>query len=178
MDSSVKSAPDRGFTRTNFQQNLRGFTLIELLVSIGIIMILLAFSSLSLLRVQYQASANTTLSTLINDLRSQQTKAMTGDTEGRGTSANYGVYFEADRYTLYHGDTFIPGDAGNFVIMLSPQVRFSNITLPGSLISFTKASGEVVDYVSGSDNVSLDNLLDNSSKTLHFNWLGVVETVQ
>lgn len=159
------------------KEKIQGFTLVELLVVMGIMGILLAFSSVSLLRVQYQASVNTVFTNLVTDLSQQQLKAMTGDTQGRGTLDTYGIYLETNKYTMFHG-TYTPGDATNSVITLSPQIQLTGITIPSSTITFAKGSGEVVGYTSGSDTFGLKNTLDGSTKTIKLNRFGVVTQAQ
>src|SRR3989344_9266975 len=75
-----------------------GFTLVELMVVMGIFALMLGFTSINLIRPQTQANLDTTVTTLVSDLKEQQIRAMTGD----GPS-DYGVNFEPGRYTLFTG---------------------------------------------------------------------------
>ena len=71
------------------KNNLQSFTLVEVVIVMGILFILFAFSAVSLIGVQQQTSLSTSLNTLVSDLKSQQLKALVGDTEGRYFSSPY-----------------------------------------------------------------------------------------
>jgi prepilin-type N-terminal cleavage/methylation domain-containing protein len=68
-----------------------GFTIIELMIAMGIFVIITSLVTINLLNAQHIASIDSTVTTLIADLKQQQVKAMTGDTEGRGITDQYGI---------------------------------------------------------------------------------------
>ena len=148
-----------------------GFTLIELILIMGLLATLVTLASVNLLSSQHQTSLNSTLTTLITDIKSQQLKAMSGDTEGRGITDNYGVYFAATEYVLFHGSVYISGDPTNSVIPLDNSLQFSS-TLPASSLIFAKGSGDIIGFTIGSDSVTLAS--PSNSKTIHLNKYGVV----
>src|SRR5688500_3590048 len=96
-------------------RNARGFTVIELLLGISIFIILLGIVTLNLNTAKTQTSLSATVETLTADLSQQQLKAMIGDTEGRTTSDTYGIHFDTDSYTLFHG-TYSVSESTNFSI--------------------------------------------------------------
>ena len=141
-----------------------GFTLIELLIAMGIIAIISAYAVVNLIRPQTKATLDTTVTTLITDLKSQQIKAMVGESEG-ASAANYGINLETTRYTLFKGNTFNVNDSANFVVNLEGGATLST-TFSGNTIIFARRSGEIgatgtVTIFSGSEN-----------KTLNLNQLG------
>ena len=72
--------------------------------------------------------------------------AMTGDTSGEGTENDYyGVYFEPTGYTLFKGDVY-PAPSGDFPVILDNANLIITNTFPGSMVVFTRGSGEIVDY--------------------------------
>lgn len=148
-----------------------GFTLPELILVIGIVLTLLAITSNSLLGGQHQSSLNTSLTTFIADAKAQQLKAMSGDTEGRSTTDSYGIYIQSNQYVLFHGTTYSAADPANSIIPLNNGLTLST-SFPGSTLVFTKGSGEVSGYVSGSDTLTLSG--PETAKTLRFNRYGVI----
>ena len=71
----------------------KGFTLPELLLVMGILTILFGFITINLLNFRQKSVLNTTVDTVVSDLKSQQNKAMVGDTQGSGTISHYVLYF-------------------------------------------------------------------------------------
>ena len=112
-----------------------GFTLVEIVVVLFIMTTFLGLITLNLSSSQKRASITTMTDVFISDLKSQQVKAMVGDTEGRTDADHYGVYLTSTSYTLYHGTTYSPSDSANFTIELTPQFVF---TSPGKAILFTR----------------------------------------
>lgn len=70
----------------NLKSCKRGFTLLELLISIGIMGLLVGFSSLAYLNVQKNSDLSNQTSQLVNSIRQAQSYAMTGQT---GVSHNF-----------------------------------------------------------------------------------------
>ncbi len=155
----------------------KGFSLVELLLIMGIITILLSFSSLNLFKTKHNISLDTTLSVLISDLKYQQLKAMAGDTEGRLSHDAYGIRFYQNRYILFHSPTFSPTDNTNFTINLDNGVEFSNIDLPNSQIIFASASGEFGNFNQEQNTLVIKNSLSNDQKRITINRYGVVTAV-
>ncbi|OGE11288.1 hypothetical protein A3A60_02000 [Candidatus Curtissbacteria bacterium RIFCSPLOWO2_01_FULL_42_26] len=140
-----------------------GFTLIELLVVMGIFAIMFGFASINLLRPQTQANLDTTLSTIVADLKEQQIRAMTGN----GPSA-YGVYFEPSRYTLFTGSIYSAGAADNFSVNLEGGITIS----PTTSVVFVRRSGQTT-----ATTLTITNTNSSEQKTITINTLGAV-TIQ
>src|SRR3989337_3900526 len=87
----------------------QGFTLIELALIMGIIAILISFMSINLLKPQTTASTSSSVQILGADIKEQQIKAMSGDSDFETTTDSQGIYFESNRYTLFRGPTYAPG---------------------------------------------------------------------
>lgn len=148
-----------------------GYTLPELLITMGIFAILVSLVTINLTYSQQNQTNDTTITTLISDIKEQQLKAMVGDTEGRATPDVYGIYFEANRYTLFHGNTYSASDPTNFVINLNPTLQFIPIN---KTLLFLKLSGQVSGYSSGANTITLKNTTTNDQKTIRFNQFGIV----
>lgn len=155
----------------------RGFTMIDFLVSIAVFVGLLGLISVNLLSSQQKTNLTTTLTSLMTDLRLQQFKAMTGDTEGRGVNDSYGIFFGTNSYTVFHGTVYNAGDTANFTVSLPTGIQLTNVTFPATTVIFNKGSGEVVDWMSGANSFALTSPTDGKTKTVTINRYGVVDNV-
>jgi Tfp pilus assembly protein FimT len=155
----------------------RGFVLIELVVVIGMLALLIGFATTNLLGADRRASLTATIDTLIADLRSQQTKAMTGISVGGVTPLGYGIHFEQNRYTLFQGLTYNASDTLNSVISVDTRVQFSDIALPNASVVFLSKSGEMNGYNSELDNVTVHQLDSNQLETIRLNRYGVITSI-
>ena len=155
-------------------RNYTGFTLVELLLIMAIMLTLLGFVTLNLSSVERSTTQDTTIQTLISDLKEAQTKAMVGDTEGRSTHDSYGAYFESGRYTIFHGTTFSSGAPDNFVTNLNNNTQFLNV---GSSVVFATVSGEILNYSSGANTITLQETTTGVQKVIQFNRYGVITSV-
>ena len=152
----------------------RGFTLTEMIMVLGIISILLTFSGMAFLNVQYKATLSSVTTATITDIKIQQSKSMQGNTEGTGTAGSYGIYFAADHYVLFHGSSYSASDPQNFSLSLEPPMQFSDILFPGSQIVFSAGSGEISGFTNGQNSVTLGNPENSSFSVIRLNRYGVL----
>ncbi len=131
-----------------------GFTLVEVLIVMGILIVLLGISLVNLGRPQAAANSNTTVQTLVADLKSQQLAAMSGGTGGTSSAQPYGIYVQGAQFTLFTGSSYSAGDPNNFVESAASGVALST-TLPSSTVIFQKGSGDVQGFVNGSNTITL-----------------------
>ncbi|MCX6704385.1 MAG: type II secretion system protein [Candidatus Woesebacteria bacterium] len=143
----------------------KGYTLIELLVSMGILAILFAITTINISPLPSNTLQTTNLDTLLSDIRSQQTQAMTND-------ASYGVHFEPGSYTLFTGESYTQGLSANTVISLDSGIVFSNVTFPNSVIVFSPGTGDIVGYTAGADSFVIKSSVTNKSTTVRINKHG------
>lgn len=122
-----------------------GFTIPELLVVMGIMLVLWAIATISLVRTQTTNSLDVTADLLVSDIKSQQTKAMASERD-----SSFGIFFEGASYTLFTGEVYIAGDPGNFTVEVLSPTSLSSINLNLSSVVFSKGSGEVSAIFSGS----------------------------
>lgn len=156
----------------------QGTMLIEFLAIIAIVIFLTGFITFNLGTTQQHVSINTTIDQLVADLKQQQLKAMVDDTEGRGVSDVYGIHFDSNKYTLFHGLTYTANDSSNFVVNLDTNLQFSSITFPGSNVIFATQSGELVGFVNGQNTVRIVNTAgNNTNKTITINQYGAITSV-
>lgn len=151
----------------------RGFTLTELILVLGIVSVFLTITGMAFLNVQYKASLASVTTTAVTDIRSQQSKAMQGNTEGTGTAGSYGIFFEPGRYVLFHGFSYSDTDPANFAINLDPPMQFSANMFPNSQLVFSPGSGEITGFVDGQNSITLSNPENEAFSVLRFNRYGV-----
>ncbi|HEV7454476.1 MAG TPA: prepilin-type N-terminal cleavage/methylation domain-containing protein [Candidatus Saccharimonadales bacterium] len=148
-----------------------GFTLVEIMITIAIIATLAALTLVNLGKPQVTASQNSTVDTLVADLKSQQLLAIAGDSGGSPSQQPQGVYIQAGQYTLFAGPNFDSQDANNFSITASQDTTFST-TFPGSKVVFTTGNGEVQNFSGTTNAITVHHSGD--TKTITINRLGAV----
>ena len=156
--------------------HLAGYSLPELLLVLSILGVLFSLTTINLFSSYHKNTLNTTISTLLADLKQQQLKTMVGDTEGQTTQNEYGVYFPPDglSYILFLGATYSPPDPANFAIKLNNDLQFSSILVPDRQIVFAKGSGEVANYNPSFANFTLENVRTDETKTIIINQFGTI----
>ena len=154
-----------------------GVTFVEIIVVIGILLTLIGIAAVSFVPTRGNISLDTAISELVTELKSQQIKAMSGDTEGRGTNDNYGIYFEQSRYTLFHGTSYSITEPSNVSIMLAGTIRISSVELPSSSIIFEMGEGNVAGFSSTQNSITLEDSITGRQKTIIINRYGVITSV-
>lgn len=152
-----------------------GFTLVEVLIIMGILAILFTISSLNLSNTVPQSALSNATELLVADLKQQQLSALTGNTEGQDNSSNYGIYFTADKYILFRGSVYDANEASNFDINLD-NISTST-TASGSVIIFQKNSGEILNFQTSNNTITLTHNDIGHSKTITINKYGIIESI-
>lgn len=153
-------------------ESQKGITIIEVILVTALVLTLLVFALLRLPNPQ-STQVSTALTTLVSDIKNQQTKAMVGDTEGRGVPDNYSIYIQANKYTLFHGATFSSSDPSNFPLAAENGYQFST-TFAGGTIVFATSSGEIQNFNPAQNSVTYRNVETGQQKTLLFNKYGTI----
>jgi len=130
----------------------RGFTLIEIIVVFGILATILGIGYVRAVGIERRAPVTATVNTFIADLRGEQTKAMTAVNQ--------------NSYSISIADYSTPE---NITI---------STTFPGSVIAFTKGSGDVVGFAPGNNTVTITQTLTGEHKIITINRYGAVTQVQ
>ncbi len=151
----------------------RGLTLIELMLVIGILSLLFGIGIVSLSNIQIVATSSSATTVLISDLKTQQIKAMVGDTEGRGEPDNYGIKVLSDQYIMFHGIEYNPADTANFSVPIPESYSLSS-TFQNDAVLFASDSGEVVNFIDGSNSITITNIPSGSTETITLNKYGTV----
>ena len=151
----------------------KGFTLIETIIVIGILSVLIVLVAPSLLNLRSNTSINTTLDTVVTDLKSQQIKAMSGDTEGRGIPDNYSIYIQPSSYILFHGINYSQSDTSNISIPIETQYQLST-TFPSNKITFASGSGEIVGFLNGQNTITIREVGKSNQKVIILNKYGTI----
>jgi|SRR3989344_1993447 len=155
----------------------KGFTIAEILISVAVVSILFGIVTINLLRTQSSTSSQTNIEKLVSDIKTQQTKAMTGATEGGSTSGNYGIYFLADQYVLFRGSSYNPSDSSNFAVNLPEDIEIQSTTLPGNTLIFSQLNGEMIGFSESANTITIRSLTSNEQKTVTLNRYGIITTI-
>ncbi|HVZ11598.1 MAG TPA: hypothetical protein VG965_01080 [Patescibacteria group bacterium] len=158
-------------------KNEQGISVIEVLIVTGVFALLALSITSGFVPLQQKSSIDATLTTFLADSKSQQIKAMIGDTEGRATSDNYGIHFTQNGYTLFHGVNYAASDSSNFTINFDNGITASTL-FPSSNILFASESGDIVNYATSSSTVTLRNTLSGEQRIISINRYGVVTLQQ
>lgn len=164
-----------GFGISKKSQN--GFTLIEILLVIGILGLLFGIGLLSIGNIQVITQNNASSSVMVSDLKTQQIKAMVGDTEGRGVPDNYGIKILSDQYILFHGMSYNPADTANFSIPITSGYTLSS-TFPNTTILFASNSGELVNFIEDQDSITLTHTPSGKQQIIRLNKYGTITQLQ
>lgn len=151
-----------------------GFTLVELLLVMGIMGVLFSIATIGFFGVQGKYSEAQGVQLLVADMRSQQTKAMTGVMNGANVPDGYGIHFGIDSYTLFAGTSYDSMSSSNAVVNLPAGITFSADGFANGNVVFLRASGEVSGYVQDADYVDLTSGSSNTTTRVKVNRLGVV----
>lgn len=151
----------------------RGFALVEIVIVFGFLITLFGLVFATSLNFRSSTQINTALNTLITDIKNQQVKAMTGDTGGSGAIDSYGVYFAPDKYILFHGASYSGSNPSNFEINMEDNMQILT-TLNDNTLLFSPNSGEVTNFSLAADSVTLNDSVNNISKTIKLNKYGAV----
>ena len=152
-----------------------GFTLVEVLIIMGILAILFTISSLNLSNTVPQNSLNNAVELLVADLKQQQLSALTGNTEGQENSSHYGIFFTADKYTLFQGSSYDVNETSNFDVNLDDIS--TSTTSSGSVIIFQKNSGEILNFQPLNNIITSTHNDIGQSKTITINKYGIIESI-
>ncbi|MBI2621279.1 MAG: type II secretion system protein [Candidatus Levybacteria bacterium] len=152
----------------------KGFSLLEIIITTTVMSIMFGLIVFSLLRTQSRTSAQSNLDKLNSDIVAQQIKAMTGATEGRTTTDDYGIYFLSDQYVLFHGSTYNPSEPTNFTVNLPQDLEIQSTTLPGNTLIFSKLSGEIVGFSESANTITIRLINTNEQRTVTLNRYGVI----
>jgi type II secretory pathway pseudopilin PulG len=150
------------------------FVLIELIIVFGMLAGLIGLTTINIFGAQRKANLVGVTDTLITDIRTQQTKAMSAVSSGGIIPAGYGIRFENNRYILFQGLTYSISDTTNVIVPLDPRVTFSSIQFPNNLIVFASGSGEFIGWTNAASSVSAHQLDSGETKTIQVNRYGVI----
>jgi|SRR3989344_2410939 len=153
------------------------FTIVELLVVMGITATLFSLTTIRLFTAQHQANLSAAVSTFISDAKRQQLQAIAGNTQGQPAAQDYGIFFETNRYTLFRGLTYLPGDSYNYVVNLDNNITLTPILFPQAQAVFSKGSGEIAGYSPEADVITFIDSVSGKNTTVRFNRLGVITDV-
>jgi prepilin-type N-terminal cleavage/methylation domain-containing protein len=158
----------------HFLKNQKGFSILEVILAMSVLTILLGIATINLFSAANKTYQNTTAATLYADLKTQQTRAMNGDTGTSTAAGAYGVYFQPTQYILFRGASYSSSNPSNFAVKIPDDVNFTNITFSNQQIIFASGSGEFANFASNQNSVIIRNVEGLGQKTVTLNRFGVV----
>lgn len=159
-----------------FKKN-KGFTLLEIVIVVAVVLILSSFASINLFKFPASATVSQTVDKLAEDIKTQQIKAMVGDTEGRGTPDAYGIFFTPTSYTLFHGSAYTLNEPSNFVTSLPTGYSIAT-TLPNSLLIFNAGNGEILNFSDSQNSITVRTTTLSEQRTILLNKYGALTNIQ
>lgn len=163
---------------TNFYRHQKGFTIIEVMIVMLISAMLFGVIGYNMVKVQSTTSIQSSVDTLVSDLRSQQSKAMFGSTEGRVSADSYGIYFLPDQYVLFHGNSYNSSEPTNFSVELPSNIEIASTTFPSNIIVFSALSGEISGFSPTGNTITLKVSNASNETNITLNRYGVVTTAE
>jgi prepilin-type N-terminal cleavage/methylation domain-containing protein len=153
-----------------------GFTLIELLLVLALITVTLTIATVNLFKPTAQAKIDSVSTDVVAILREAQNKAINTDTNGGTASNEYGVHFDASKYTLFKGTTFNQTDPNNFAVSAPQGITISSTLTSGNVV-FQRISGEVISFDPSKNSVCIQQTALNKTTLLRINFVGVVDVL-
>lgn len=136
----------------------KGFSIIELIVVMGIAMTLFAIGSIAFIKPQQKASIEAVANVLIADIKSQQTKAMSGD-----SLSDFTIQFNTNSYVL-----------DGYTVNLPKNVEIKDILFFDNKIIFQKGSGEF-EFTGNQNSLVISNEAGDESVSISINKYGAVQ---
>jgi len=136
-----------------------GYTTVEIVIVFVIITIITGIVAGNLLTFRHRVSTETTTSSIINDIKEQQNRAMLGEREQT-------ISFNSTSYQM-----------NDFNIDLDSSLQITNVTFPEEKIVFASISGEIVDFIPGQNTLIIHNSFNNQAKIININRFGVITSV-
>ncbi len=149
----------------------KGFTLIELILVMGITSLLIALGSVSFFSSYKSTNLNAATEVLIADLRSQQSRAMSGESLGGSPVDSWGIKINADSYTLF-ANNYDQSNQNNRVVDLPDGYALSSTFPSSGQIKFARGTGEIIGFINGQDTITLSNL--GSNRIIELNPYGII----
>ena len=147
-----------------------GFTFVEMTVVLSILITIIGLVAVNLIQARQNVSINTTVATLVSDLRAQQVKAMNGETQNTGSADSYGIHFDQNDYVLFKGTSYSAGSSSNQIVQLDSTLQFTTANIN---MIFLKPSGQL----SGSNSATLYDTTGKVQRQINVNSIGVITNV-
>lgn len=152
--------------------HINGFTLVESLLVLGIAALLFLITANIVGQIIPKNSVTFYSQTLLNDIRYQQLKAMTGQTEGQAAAQQFGIYIQPQSYTLFRGSSYNAAESSNLVVPVDTPSSLST-TFPNNTIIFQTGSGDISGFSGTYQTITISNSVTPETSVLTFNAYGV-----
>lgn len=152
------------------------------MVVIAILGILSMVGYMSMTKLQTTTDTHTSLDKLVASIKTQRIYAMLGNSATHLKAMPQGIYFAtgSNTFVLFsceetYNCSYIPGNNTNVTDSIDKTLTFSNISLPGNQIVFTPLSGEVANFQTNSNSITIQNIIDHSVTNILITKVGTLE---
>ena len=146
------------------KKNVKGFTVVELIVSIAILGVLAAVSVRSFANFSHEKGLTVSATVLAQSIRDARSRTLASV-----DASQYGIKIDADRFTLFKGNTFSSSTPGNEIVMFPGSVMASTTI---QTILFARVTG--YSSASGTIDLYLPETFGGNKKTLLIESTGLV----
>ncbi|SRR5258706_14326707 len=153
----------------------QGFTIIELLLVMGIAAILLSFISINLIKAQQTTNISTAIDTMVADMKSQQIKAMNGNSTDGTAVSSFGITLNNSSYTLFQGESD-PHDSTDYDHAIDGVTASLSPAGYNKMLVFEKLTGEIKSYLPLTT-ITVKNTIGTEQKTITVNKYGVITNI-
>jgi type II secretory pathway pseudopilin PulG len=154
-----------------------GFSILETIVVSLIFTTIFGLVGINLLSSKERIDIQAVTSQLYSDIKNQQIKAMTGESDDSLNPTDQGIYIDKNSYILFKSNIFDPNSPDNIKISLEDNLEFDNVLFDQSMIIFEKGSGEISNFTDGQNSLKIINSNTNQGKRLIFNRFGTVTNI-
>lgn len=163
-----------------------GMTLIEIILVVAIISVITRLAYGIFVNMESRVSVQTSVDTLMADIRNQRQEAMLGYSTTSVASLGAGVYFHEGEstYTLFacsetsDSCSYSDQNETNIVQQIQEGIVFADINLEGGVVLFERKRGEIINYDPAKNSFAIKNTSSGKKINFQFSEIGSAYVVE